>query len=172
MAFVDKSAIVPKDVPGLKADPPAIFFSRTPAVLVNFDGDPIWGPIQKNDLKFAVNTNWDVFEHEPTKTYYLRDNQTWLTTKHVEGADEAAIREPSTRWRRPCRRVGDAAGPAADAAERGDTAVSTLEKRRHVDAGRRDGDARAPTSRRRRAKTPRARTRASSPRPSWCAGPS
>ena len=32
LAFVDKSAIVPKDVPGLKADPPVIFFSSTPAV--------------------------------------------------------------------------------------------------------------------------------------------
>ena len=30
LAFVDKSTIVPKDVPGLKADPPVIFYSRTP----------------------------------------------------------------------------------------------------------------------------------------------
>ena len=65
LAFVDKSTIMPKDVPGLKADPPPIFFSQTPAVLVNFDGEPIWSPIAKNDLKFAVNTNWDVFQHEP-----------------------------------------------------------------------------------------------------------
>ncbi len=79
LAFVDKSAIVPKDVPGLKADPPVIFFSDTPAVVVNFDGDPIWSPIAKNDLKFAVNTNWDVFQHEPTKTFYLRYNDSWLT---------------------------------------------------------------------------------------------
>ena len=28
LAFVDKSTIVPKDVPGLKADPPVIFFSQ------------------------------------------------------------------------------------------------------------------------------------------------
>ena len=72
LAFVDKSSIVPRDVPGIKADPPTIFYSTTPAVVVNFDGDPIWSPIAKNDLKFAVNTNWDVFEHEPTKTFYLR----------------------------------------------------------------------------------------------------
>ena len=72
LAFVRKSAIVPKDVPGLKADPPVIFYSNTPAVVVNFDGDPIWSPIEKIDLKCAINTNWDVFEHEPSKTYYLR----------------------------------------------------------------------------------------------------
>ena len=68
---LDKSQIVVKDVEGVKADPPTIFFSKTPAVVVNFDGEPIWSPIMDNDLKFAVNTNWDFFQHEPTNTYYL-----------------------------------------------------------------------------------------------------
>ena len=57
----------------MKADPPKIFFSTTPAVLVNFDGEPIWSPIKENDLKFAVNTNWDLFQHEPTQDLYLRN---------------------------------------------------------------------------------------------------
>ena len=65
---VDKSQIIPKNVEGVKADPPTIFFSKTPAVLVNLDGEPIWSPIKENDLKFAVNTNWDLFQHGPTKT--------------------------------------------------------------------------------------------------------
>src|SRR5215203_295939 len=94
LAFVDKSTIVPKDVPGLKADPPVIFFSNTPAVVVNFDGDPIWSPIEKNDLKFAVNTNWDVFQHEPTKTFYLRYNDGWLTATTVTGPWTAAGKLP------------------------------------------------------------------------------
>ena len=94
LAFVDKSTIVPKDVPGLKADPPVIFFSNTPAVVVNFDGEPIWSPIEKNDLKFAVNTNWDVFEHEPTKTFYLRYNDSWLTATTVTGPWTAAGKLP------------------------------------------------------------------------------
>ena len=58
----------PKNVDGVKADPPVIFYSTSPAVLVNLDGDPIWSPIKDNDLKFAVNTNWDLFEHAPSKT--------------------------------------------------------------------------------------------------------
>ena len=69
MASIDRSQITPKNVQGVKADPPTIHFSQTPAVLVNLDGDPIWSPIMGNDLKFAVNTNWDLFEHGPTKTY-------------------------------------------------------------------------------------------------------
>ena len=68
LANIDTSQIIPKNVEGVKADPPTIFYSTTPAVLVNLDGDPIWSPIKDNDLKFAVNTNWDLFQHEPTKT--------------------------------------------------------------------------------------------------------
>src|SRR5579871_3193877 len=85
LASLDKSQIIPKSVTGMKADPPAIFFSTRPAVLVNIDGDPIWSPIQNNDLKFAVNTNWDLFSHEPTKTFFLRREHTWLKAPDVKG---------------------------------------------------------------------------------------
>ena len=66
LASIDTSRIIPKNVDGVKADPPPVFFSKTPAVLVNIDGEPIWSPIKDNDLKFAVNTNWDLFQHGPT----------------------------------------------------------------------------------------------------------
>ena len=38
---------MPKNIEGVKADPPTIFFSSKPAVLVNLDGDPIWSPIKE-----------------------------------------------------------------------------------------------------------------------------
>ena len=82
---IDKSQIVPKNVEGIKADPPAIFFSKTPAVIVNLDGEPVWSPIKDNDLKFAVNTNWDLFQHDPSKTLYLRNNDAWLKAADVKG---------------------------------------------------------------------------------------
>jgi len=85
LASVDKSQILPKNAEGVKADPPRIFFSQTPAVLVNLDGDAIWSPIAQNDLKYAVNTNWDLFLHDPTKTYYLRDEKAWLEAAALEG---------------------------------------------------------------------------------------
>ena len=50
LANIDTSQIIPKNVEGVKADPPPIFFSKTPAVLVNIDGEPIWAPIPQNDL--------------------------------------------------------------------------------------------------------------------------
>ena len=85
LANLDKSQIVPKSVEGIKADPPTIFFSKTPAVIVNLDGEPIWSPIKENDLKFAVNTNWDLFQHAPSNTYYLRHDASWLKAADVKG---------------------------------------------------------------------------------------
>jgi hypothetical protein len=90
LANLDKSQIVPKNVEGIKADPPTIFFSKTPAVIVNLDGEPIWSPIKESDLKYAVNTNWDLFQYAPTNTYYLRNNDTWLKASDVKGPWSAA----------------------------------------------------------------------------------
>jgi hypothetical protein len=90
LANIDKSQIVPRNVEGIKADPPPIFFSKTPAVIVNLDGPPIWSPIKENDLKYAVNTNWDLFQHDPTSTYYLRNDATWLKAADVKGPWSAA----------------------------------------------------------------------------------
>jgi hypothetical protein len=84
LASVDKSNIVPKNEDGVKADPPNIFFSKTPAVMVNLDGEPIWSPIKDNDLKFAVNTNWDLFQHA-NGNYYLRNDTSWLKATDVKG---------------------------------------------------------------------------------------
>ncbi|HSF23953.1 MAG TPA: hypothetical protein VLE20_06985 [Blastocatellia bacterium] len=96
LASIDKSKIIPRNVEGVKADPPVIFFSKTPAVLVNIDGDPIWSPIRENDLKFAVNTNWDLFQHPPTNSYYLRDEATWLQASDVKGPWTAAGKLPDS----------------------------------------------------------------------------
>ena len=86
LAGIDKSQILPKNVDGVKADPPAVFFSKTPAVIVNIDGDPIWSPIAGTDLKYAINTNWDLFELATSKTFYLRHDATWLKATSLDGA--------------------------------------------------------------------------------------
>ncbi|MHB8876254.1 MAG: hypothetical protein ACYC8T_21390, partial [Myxococcaceae bacterium] len=101
MAGLERSQIIPKNIDGVKADPPAIFFSKGPALLVNIDGEPIWSPIQENDLKFAVNTNWDLFQHEPTKTFYLRHEKSWLKAAEVKGPWTAAGKLPGSFQKLP-----------------------------------------------------------------------
>jgi hypothetical protein len=90
LANIDKSAVIPKTKEGIKADPPTIFFSKTPAVVMNLDGEPIWSPIKDNDLKYAVNTNWDLFQHAPSSTFYLRNEESWLKASDVKGPWTAA----------------------------------------------------------------------------------
>ncbi len=85
LANVAKSGIAPKNLADVKSDPPSIFFSKTPAVIVNLDGEPVWSPIKENNLKFAVNTNWDLFQVESPNTYYLRNDQSWLKASDLNG---------------------------------------------------------------------------------------
>jgi hypothetical protein len=96
LARLDKSQIIPKNIEGVKADAPTIFYSTTPAVLMNVDGDPIWSPIMNNDLKFAVNTNWDLFQDTPTNALYLRYNNSWLTATDVKGPWKSVSRLPES----------------------------------------------------------------------------
>jgi hypothetical protein len=96
LAAIDKSQVIPKNVEGVKADPPPIFFSQKAAILVNIDSDPIWSPIKDNDLKFAINTNWDLFQYEPTKTYYLLNNDAWLKTTDLKAKWEPAGKLPES----------------------------------------------------------------------------
>lgn len=86
LANIDKSQISGKSSGApLKADPPKIFQSTTPAVLLNIDGQPVWSPIKDVDLKFAANTNWDLFQSTDGKTFYLRNEVSWLTAPKVDG---------------------------------------------------------------------------------------
>jgi hypothetical protein len=96
LARLDKSQIIPKNVADIKADPPVIFYSTTTAVLMNVDGDPIWSPIKDNDLKFAVNTNWDLFQHTTTNAYYLRYNKSWFTASDVKGPWKPTTKLPDS----------------------------------------------------------------------------
>ncbi len=101
LSNLDKSQVIPKNVEGVKADPPTIFFSTAPAVIMNLDGEPIWSPIKENDLKFAVNTNWDLFQYTPTNTLYLRNNDTWLKATDVKGPWSPAGKLPASFTKLP-----------------------------------------------------------------------
>ena len=101
LANIDKSQIVSKNVEGIKADPPTIFFSKSPAVIMNIDGEPIWSPIKDNDLKYAVNTNWDLFQYGPSSTLYLRNNDTWLKATDVKGPWSPAGKLPGSFTKLP-----------------------------------------------------------------------
>jgi hypothetical protein len=80
----------------VKNDPPKIFFSKKPAVLLIFDGKPVLSPIKDSDLKFVVNTNWDVFYDEKTKTNYVRNERTWFKAENLNGPYSPAEKLPES----------------------------------------------------------------------------
>jgi hypothetical protein len=80
----------------LKNDPPKIFFSKKPAVLMMFDGKPVLSPIKDSDLKFTVNTNWDVFYDEKSKTNYVRNEKTWWKSQNLNGPYTPAEKLPDS----------------------------------------------------------------------------
>lgn len=62
-------------------EPPRIFSSTQPAILVIFMGTPQFRPVETNrtDLLFAVNANWDVLYDTATRQYFLLQGEGWLT---------------------------------------------------------------------------------------------
>lgn len=84
LAAVDKSAINAKGV-AINQNPPPIFYASRPSLLVQFDGEPILSPIKDSTLKFVVNTNWDMFQDQDTKQFYLRHEKVWFSGPSIEG---------------------------------------------------------------------------------------
>jgi hypothetical protein len=70
----------------VRNDPPAIFVSNQPAVLLQFDGQPVLADIKNTKMQFAVNTNWPVFLDKSISTYYLFTGKRWLTAPSLSSS--------------------------------------------------------------------------------------
>lgn len=81
-ASIDKKKAAP--VAGIKSDPPAIFVSFGPAVLLFVDGDPVPAPIQNSDVSFVVNASWPLFIDNAAHQYYLFTGQSWMTSTDMK----------------------------------------------------------------------------------------
>lgn len=83
VACVQKPASV-KTVP-VKNDPPFIFVSYSPAILLGVDGEPVLADLHDTDLKFVVNTTWPLFQYKKNMNYYLLVDNIWLTANDLHG---------------------------------------------------------------------------------------
>ncbi len=72
----------PAELPG---QTPVVLVSQTPAILVLFDGEPLFVEIEKTGLEFAVNTNWDVFRDPTSSAHYLLHGDAWLEAPTTTG---------------------------------------------------------------------------------------
>jgi hypothetical protein len=80
---------------------PVILCSQIPAVLVIFDGEPTFAPIQGTGLLFAINTNWDVFQEEGKPVTYLLNGDTWLQAPGPKGPWAPVDKLPKSFWSLP-----------------------------------------------------------------------
>ena len=83
IASVDKTQ--PPATVSVRNDPPAIFVSQKPAMLLQVDGEPVTADIKDTKIQFIVNTNWPIFFDKSHKTYYLFTGKQWLTGANLTG---------------------------------------------------------------------------------------
>ena len=84
VASVKKDKIPPAAT-SLNNDPPTIFISFKPAILLLVNGTPSMAPIANSKLQFVVNANWPLFIEEGKSTYYLFDGKGWLLSTSLQG---------------------------------------------------------------------------------------
>jgi len=77
IAMADTSQINAKNV-DVNTEPPPIFYSEKPAILVQTDGEPILAGVDGTSLQYVINTNWDLFQDTTSKIWYLRNDTYWL----------------------------------------------------------------------------------------------
>jgi len=76
--------------------PPKLLISHQPAILVVFDGAPVFQPIEGTELTLAMNSPSLLFRHSKTNWYYMLGWDTWLKTSDLEkGRWVAAGKLPS-----------------------------------------------------------------------------
>jgi hypothetical protein len=82
LAYVDESARKVQRTSFVSLEPPDIYYSAEPAVLVIFIGKPRFKPVNPANpgLEFAINTNWDVLRDTARKQYFLLDGDGWITS--------------------------------------------------------------------------------------------
>jgi hypothetical protein len=64
---------------------PTVFYSTIPAVVILFDGQPVYSPIQGTQLVYATNTISYLFIHSPTNQYYYLTAGRWFTSSNLQG---------------------------------------------------------------------------------------
>jgi hypothetical protein len=83
VAAVDKSKLPPPKAVAVKNDPPPIFVSDSPAVLLLVEGDPVKAKVKGTNIEAIANANWPLFFDN--NQYYAAVNNKWLSSASLNG---------------------------------------------------------------------------------------
>ena len=90
VSCVPKPATAPSGVQ-LNNDPPQIFVSYHPAILLGIEGEPQLAEIPHTKLKYVFNTNWPLFL-DKAGNYFLLVGNRWLESQSLQGPWSAATK--------------------------------------------------------------------------------
>jgi hypothetical protein len=66
-------------------NPPIIFVSTTPAIMLQLEGEPALTDATPGGIKYVFNANWPVFFDPVSSQYYLFDDTEWQTSGQLTG---------------------------------------------------------------------------------------
>jgi hypothetical protein len=69
----------------VRNDPPQVFFSTTPALLVSIDGAPVLRPVNGTRLERVINTRVLLLHDQSSGQFYLRIMGGWLESQQMSG---------------------------------------------------------------------------------------
>jgi hypothetical protein len=92
VAAVDKSELPPPKAVEVKNEPPPIFVSYNPAVLLLVEGNPVKAKLKDSKVEAIANANWPLFFYD--KNYYVVVNNRWLAAAALEGPWEPVAELP------------------------------------------------------------------------------
>ena len=84
VASTPKKGAAPPGIP-VRNDPPAIFVSDRPAILLYVDGSPRYSLVPNTQLEFLVNTTWPIFLDRKNSEYYLLVDKQWMAASALKG---------------------------------------------------------------------------------------
>lgn len=93
-------ACTPKQTPTetttVQNDPPIIYVSNTPAILLQLAGEPALTDASKGGIQYVFNANWPLFFDKGSSTYYLFDNAEWQKASQLGGPWTFTSKLPSS----------------------------------------------------------------------------
>lgn len=80
----------------VKNDPPGIFVSNSPAILLQLEGQPAITDATKGGIQYVFNANWPVFFDKSSSTYFLFDDAEWQKASQLSGPWTFTSKLPSS----------------------------------------------------------------------------
>jgi len=111
-ASLESAKIERRSLENLNTDPPAIVFSDELAVLLLYDGEPIFSDVENSDYERAMNTPLVVVRNKKSKALYLSSGTLYYEAKDAMGPWAPSSSPPDDLVRMLPKQEGDQQAPA------------------------------------------------------------